>query len=120
MHTARPGWLRYRLPKRCIRRSGRAVCIGQKQVWYLLRLTGQESDLRLDLTDKPEFDAWRWVDYWYPIDNVVTFKREVYQRALHHLADFGRRIAGDVAVPHQQLPAFLVPAGRSRPRSARG
>jgi putative (di)nucleoside polyphosphate hydrolase len=115
---ATPGWLRYRLPKRCIRRSGRAVCIGQKQVWYLLRLTGQESDLRLDLTDKPEFDAWRWVDYWYPIDNVVNFKREVYQRALHHLADFGRRVAGEAAVPHLDLPAFLNLSGRPRPRSA--
>ena len=34
---ATPGWLRYRLPRRCVRRGDRPVCIGQKQVWFLLR-----------------------------------------------------------------------------------
>ena len=53
-------------------------------------MQGQESDLRLDLTDKPEFDSWRWVDFWYPVENVVHFKREVYVRALHHLAPMAR------------------------------
>lgn len=81
-----PGWLRYRLPQRAIRRSDRMVCIGQKQVWFLLRFVGDESQLRLDLTDTPEFDLWRWVDFWYPASHVVAFKRDVYQRALRHLA----------------------------------
>lgn len=98
-----PGWLRYRLPQRCLRRGSRPMCIGQKQVWFLLRLVGVEEDLRLDLTDKPEFDAWRWVDFWYPVDNVVHFKREVYIRALHHLSEAARGIAGEVAVPRQDL-----------------
>lgn len=83
---ATPGWLRYRLPRRYVRRGSRPVCIGQKQVWFLLRLVGDESALRLDDTDKPEFDQYRWVDYWYPIEHVVAFKREVYERALMHLA----------------------------------
>ena len=38
------------------------------------------------MTDKPEFDLWRWVDFWYPATHVVSFKRSVYQRALRHLA----------------------------------
>ncbi|MDV3254194.1 MAG: hypothetical protein LOX98_02010, partial [Lysobacter sp.] len=75
------------------------VCIGQKQVWFLLRLTGRETDLRLDLTDTPEFDHWRWVDFWYPLEHVVVFKRGVYARALRHLAPFAQRIAGPTAVP---------------------
>jgi len=112
---ATPGWLRYRLPKRCVRRNGRQICIGQKQVWFLLRLTGQEADLRLDLTDKPEFDDWRWVDFWYPADNVVAFKREVYVRALHHLAPFARRIAGDGAVPVRARPVEASPSTRPEP-----
>jgi len=96
---ATPGWLRYRLPPRAIRRHDRLVCIGQKQVWFLLRLTGEESDLRLDLTDKPEFDHWRWVDFWYPLEHVVTFKRGVYNSALRHLAPVARVVAGLQAVP---------------------
>lgn len=81
---ATPGWLRYKLPARAIRRNERQVCIGQKQVWFLLRLTGDESHVQLDHTDSPEFDHWRWVDFWYPVEHVVMFKRGVYARALRH------------------------------------
>ncbi len=98
-----PGWLRYRLPQRAVRRADRLVCIGQKQVWFLLQFRGEESDLRLDLTDTPEFDHWRWVDFWYPMEHVVNFKRGVYADALHHLAPFARQAAGAQAIPK---PAF--------------
>ncbi len=80
------GWLRYRLPDRLVRRHDRPVCIGQKQVWYLLRLDAEENHVCLDLTDQPEFDHWRWVNYWYPVRHVVAFKRRVYQRALRELS----------------------------------
>lgn len=80
------GWLRYRLPSRYLRRSRGRMCIGQKQKWFALRLIGAESEVRLDATDKPEFDGWRWVDYWHPLQEVVEFKRDVYRRALNELA----------------------------------
>lgn len=80
------GWLRYRLPERYIRRQQKPVCIGQKQMWYMLRLIGEERFVRLDLSDKPEFDHWRWVDYWQPLEEVVSFKRSVYKKALNELA----------------------------------
>ncbi len=79
------GWLRYRLPKRLIRRNSKPLCIGQKQVWFLLRLITDESDVDFSRTDQPEFDHWRWVDYWHPVREVVHFKRDVYNRALQEL-----------------------------------
>lgn len=78
-------WLRYKLPARYIRRNVEPVCIGQKQRWFLLRLVGAESRLRLDKTDLPEFDRWRWVDYWSPVKEVIYFKRKVYATALREL-----------------------------------
>ena len=75
-------WLRYRLPKRLIRKDSMPVCIGQKQKWFLLRLRCKESDVNLLKTSHPEFDDWRWVSYWYPIRNVVSFKRDVYRRVM--------------------------------------
>ncbi len=84
--AATRGWLKYRLPHRYVRRHQRPTCIGQKQVWFLLRLTGGEEALRLDAGEKPEFDIWRWVDFWYPAMHVVDFKRHVYERALRHFA----------------------------------
>ena len=109
-----PGWLRYRLPPHAIRRKERLVCIGQKQVWFLLRFCGADSDLRLDLTPAPEFDGWRWVDFWYPLQHVVTFKRSVYARALAHLAPHARAVAGALAVPEHTLPVRVVGQARQR------
>ena len=80
------GWLRYRLPRRLIRESCQQVCIGQKQIWFLLRMRCDEKTVQLDLSERPEFDHWQWVDYWYPLRAVVPFKRHVYWRALHELA----------------------------------
>ncbi|MCG8325003.1 MAG: RNA pyrophosphohydrolase [Thiotrichales bacterium] len=78
-------WLRYTLPKQYIRSNSFPLCIGQKQIWYLLRLVSHDSKVRLNKSKKPEFDAWRWVDYWYPINNIVDFKRNVYTEALGQL-----------------------------------
>ena len=80
------GWLHYRLPKRFIRKTEDPVCIGQKQIWFLLRLTGAESDINLAAHDDPEFDHWKWVSYWYPVTAVVDFKQAVYRQALTQLA----------------------------------
>ena len=80
------GWLRYRLPRRFIRKGQNPVCIGQKQKWFLLRLLADDGAVQLDLNDKPEFDHWRWVSYWYPLNQVISFKREVYRRAMKELA----------------------------------
>ena len=81
-------WLRYDLPERYIRRRSYPVCIGQKQLWFMLKLAASESRIRLDCSCKPEFDHWCWVDYWRPVDDVVYFKRDVYQQALTELGDY--------------------------------
>ena len=80
------GWLRYRLPSRFIRKGQKPVCIGQKQKWFLLQLLAEDSAVRVDDNAKPEFDRWRWVSYWYPLSQVIAFKREVYRSALKELA----------------------------------
>src|SRR5512141_46715 len=49
---------------------------------------GQDHNLNLRATNRPEFDAWRWNDYWVPLDVVVEFKRGVYEMALRELARF--------------------------------
>lgn len=78
-------WLRYTLPERYVRRNCEPLCIGQKQQWFLLRLINEGARVRLNTTATPEFDRWRWVDYWLPIREVIYFKRRVYVRALQEL-----------------------------------
>lgn len=79
-------WLRYRLPKQYVRKNSQPPCIGQKQRWYLLEFTASEDRFRFDSTNEPEFERWRWVEYWAPVREVIFFKRAVYARALDELA----------------------------------
>lgn len=86
-------WLRYDVPEEYLRRQHatrvhRAAYRGQKQIWFLLRLVGLDSNIDLRISEHPEFDAWRWVPFWIQLDAVVDFKREVYQMALSELARY--------------------------------
>lgn len=80
------GWLRYRLPRRMVRQNSHPVCVGQKQKWFLLEMLSPDERVSVDKTDAPEFDGWQWVSYWYPLGQVVSFKRDVYRKALRELA----------------------------------
>ncbi len=81
-------WLRYEVPDHFIRKDARGHYRGQKQIWFLLRLLGRDSDMNLRATDHPEFDAWRWNDYWVPLEVVIEFKRGVYEMALTELSRY--------------------------------
>lgn len=75
-------WLRYRLPYRFQRTGEAERCIGQKQKWFLLKLIADDHCIKLDATEHPEFDAWKWVDYWLPMKEVIFFKSHVYRKIL--------------------------------------
>ena len=81
-------WLRYEVPDRFIRRDARGHYKGQKQIWYLLQLVEPDWNINLRATSHPEFDAWRWNDFWVPLDVVVEFKRGVYEMALTELSRY--------------------------------
>jgi putative (di)nucleoside polyphosphate hydrolase len=73
-----------------MRRAKEGSCAyrGQKQIWFLLRMVGRDCDVKLRASGHPEFDAWRWHDYWVPVESVIEFKREVYRQALLELRRF--------------------------------
>jgi putative (di)nucleoside polyphosphate hydrolase len=93
-------WLRYQLPERYIRKNSFPLCIGQKQIWFMLRLLTHDSAVRFDHCSKPEFDSWRWVDYWEPLNGVVYFKRKVYQKAMTEL--------GNILMPNGVQPTLTI------------
>lgn len=79
-------WLRYRLPKRLIRYHSKPLCLGQKQKWFLLKCLANDDQVCFDATDTPEFNLFRWVSYWYPLKQVIAFKRSLYREALREFA----------------------------------
>ncbi|UQB41451.1 RNA pyrophosphohydrolase [Thiomicrospira microaerophila] len=80
-------WLHYDLPKHLIRHYSQPVCIGQKQIWFMLGLEAPEESINLSYHSTPEFETWSWVDYWQPVQDVVSFKQQVYHQALIQLED---------------------------------
>lgn len=96
------GWLRYRLPNRLIRHDSSPVCIGQKQKWFLLEMLAGDDRVDVSNDGSPEFDQWQWVSYWYPLGQVVSFKREVYRKAMKELAAKQSRWVQDMSRREQQ------------------
>jgi len=105
-------WLHYHVPTHWVKREWRGTYKGQKQIWFLLRMVGRDTDISLRASTHPEFDAWRWHDYWVPLEAVIDFKREVYRLGLEQLAEYLDVTPGTVG---------LSPYGRRRrhPRMAR-
>ena len=95
-------WLRYEVPDHFIKREIRGHYRGQKQIWFLLRMVGRDCDVNLRASTHPEFDAWRWHDYWVPLDTVIEFKRGVYQMALQELSRFLHRQDSQKKPYHQR------------------
>ena len=100
-------WLRYKLPKRLVRWDTKPVCIGQKQKWFLLQLLCNDADINMQRSSTPEFDGWRWVSFWYPVRQVVSFKRDVYRRVM-------KEFAGTVMPMQEQAAPRQAPAYRRK------
>ncbi|EGY28903.1 NTP pyrophosphohydrolase [Candidatus Regiella insecticola 5.15] len=94
-------WLRYKLPKRLVRWDTKPVCVGQKQKWFLLQLISDDSNINMQRSNPPEFDGWLWVSYWYPVRQVVSFKRDVYRRVMKEFAA--------TVITTQRMPALSIP-----------
>ena len=79
-------WLYYDLPEHMRRNNSTPGFVGQKQKWFLLEMLCDEGAVDVEKSPKPEFDQWCWVSYYYPISQIIDFKRDVYRQALLQLA----------------------------------
>ncbi len=78
-------WYQYDIPQ-AYQRADREPCTGQRQKWFLLRLITHDSAIDLRASTKPEFETWRWLDYWDAIEQVAAFKRDIYEAVLQEFA----------------------------------
>jgi putative (di)nucleoside polyphosphate hydrolase len=81
-------WLTYDLPPHLVGVALRGRFRGQRQRWFALRFTGQDSDIRLDLDPHPEFDQWRWVPLTDLPELAVPFKRPIYETLVKSFTRF--------------------------------
>ena len=87
-------WLYYDLPDHLIGKVWGGNYRGQKQVWFLMRFLGEDSEINLDF-HHPEFDIWRWQDPAHLVEMIVPFKRELYQQVLDA---FSAQLRGDPTI----------------------
>ena len=84
-------WYQYKIPKKHLRKSkkGKILVFGQKQKWFLLKLTGSDEAISLTHASKfQEFDSWKWVDPTLPARQVIGFKQQVYEQVLTEFQTF--------------------------------
>ncbi len=83
-------WITYDLPDELLGKIWGGKYRGQKQKWVLMRFTGRDDDVNIATAD-PEFSAWEWVEPERLAEQIVPFKRAVYDAVL---GEFRGRIAG--------------------------
>ena len=75
------GWLSYDLPHDIVAKIWKGRFRGQEQKWFLLRFHGNDDQVRID-TDHPEFSQWCWLSADEVLDQIVPFKRPVYEQVI--------------------------------------
>tara|TARA_R110002020_G_scaffold6689_21_gene28444 strand:+ start:2262 stop:2813 length:552 start_codon:yes stop_codon:yes gene_type:complete len=87
-----PDWIDYDLPEHMIGIGLKGKYRGQRQRWFALRFTGDETEIRINPPpegNSPEFDAWEWKPMADLPGLIVPFKRKSYDQvvaAFAHLA----------------------------------
>ena len=77
-------WLKYEIPKKSRRRNFLDRKFkGQKQKWFLFKL---KKNVEVTFVNDPdnEFDDFKWVSYWYPLNVIISFKEKVYREAVSY------------------------------------
>ena len=90
-------WLAYDIPRDIVGQAWGGKYRGQKQKWYALRFTGEDSEIDIaqsrPAAHEPEFIDWRWVAMGELPDLVVPFKRQTYERVVEGIrAKYRRRL----------------------------
>jgi putative (di)nucleoside polyphosphate hydrolase len=83
-------WITYDFPPESTGSKALKGWRGQRQVWFALRFTGEDSEIDLEAHDQVEFDDWRWADLSEAPELVVPFKRHAYDQVVEAFGKFAR------------------------------
>ncbi len=80
-------WIAYSFPAGYRRSKAARGWIGQKQIWFAFRFTGDDSEFNLSAHDQIEFDLWRWAELDEALESVAEFKRQTYRHVIDTFRD---------------------------------
>ena len=79
-------WIPYDLPHYLVPRLWRGRYRGQKQRWFLMQFTGDDSMVNIQ-TEIPEFSRWCWLKPEELLDKIVPFKRNTYEQVIREFKE---------------------------------
>ena len=74
-------WLLYDLPEDLIPKLWDGKYRGQKQKWFLFKFLGTNTDINIS-TEHPEFSNWKWMPKENLLEEIVPFKKSIYESVL--------------------------------------
>ena len=86
------GWISYDFPPEVAGSKMARGWMGQKQVWFAFRFTGDESEIDLEAHGEVEFDGWTWGKLDETPELIVPFKRGVYEAVVSAFQGFARAV----------------------------
>jgi len=79
-------WIPYDLPHHLVHKLWKGRYRGQKQQWFLMRFSGDDSEININ-TKHPEFSHWCWMPAEDLLENIVPFKRDTYRQVIREFRD---------------------------------
>lgn len=87
-------WLIYDIPRDIVGQAWKGKYRGQKQKWFALRFTGEESEINIAQPGggehEPEFVDWRWEKVENLPGLIIPFKRDVYERVVNEFSPLAK------------------------------
>ena len=83
-------WVTYDLPEHLVGVAFKGKYKGQRQKWFALRFTGQDSEIDLTAHD-PEFSDFQWVSLEDLPELIVPFKRQTYKQVIAAFRPLAKR-----------------------------
>lgn len=87
-------WLIYDIPRDIVGQAWKGKYRGQKQKWFALRFTGEESEINIAQPGggehEPEFVEWRWEKVENLPGLIIPFKRDVYERVVNEFSPLAK------------------------------
>jgi putative (di)nucleoside polyphosphate hydrolase len=75
-------WVLYDLPPHLLGKAWKGKYRGQKQLWYKMQFLGKDQDIDIE-TEHPEFGRWKWSSPTQVVEEIVEFKKTVYQQVIN-------------------------------------
>jgi len=79
-------WYSYRVPPFLVPRLWGGKYCGQRQKWFLIRFTGEDSDINIK-TKHQEFEQWKWVDFDQLLSDIIPFKLKLYKQIVNEFKE---------------------------------